>query len=129
MVSALLRKSLAIVKVCGWEMVTSTADALVFGPEVGGLLTVTVVPPLPSTKPYVPATDCASVLALPVERAIAALKAAESAALCMERFFTYQSPTSVASPAKPSIPMKDRAISVDVTPRQSATKRFGRAAT
>ena len=62
---------------------------LVFGPDFGGLLTVTVVPSLPLTKPYVAATDCASVvkrlLFSPAVRALAARKAAASAALCIER--------------------------------------------
>src|SRR5260221_9792877 len=90
----------------------------------------TEVPSLaPSAKPYLAAMLLASVvncelLADPPRykvpaRFAAAVAAAASAALCMSRLVKYHIAASVPRPAKPSMPVSARPITITVAPERS----------
>src|SRR5262249_35529067 len=86
-------------------------------------LTLTVVPPVPSTKEKLAATLWAPVVngvpVTPVASAAAAVDAAESAAPCIVRLVKYQLAISVPSPAAPTTAVSESAAVTAIAPRQS----------
>src|SRR5215470_1746149 len=105
-------------------MMTSTYELFPeYVPEASGLLTLTVVPPEPSTKAKPAAMLLPSVTkgvpVTPPASAAAAVEAAESAAPCIARLVKYQPATSVPSPATPTTAVSESAAVTAIAPRQS----------
>src|SRR5579872_2016877 len=103
----------------GWLITTSMAPlSPAWLPDSGGLLTVTAVPPCPSTKPSCADTPFASVVrSPPALRAIAAEYAARSAAPCIADLVTCQDAASVARPANPISTVNANPVITAAAPR------------